>query len=425
VTEIVQSSLFDYSQLDAETRVTIKQRAERIQERNRTIALNIWENGRDLYEAQQQLAQHGYGCFIEWAESETGFDRRMVYRFISVYEKFDCDNLSQSKIGASALYLLAAPSTPDAVRIEAIEQAQAGKVITHKAAQVMLASSKAAELPPNATRLTLTPPIAPSFLAPKPASTYVSPVAPRPPADVGRSEVRFVPAAPIDIDEYEEMADDGDGEDEDYSEFDTVTITDVSGTQEMITVPGGISGVTEALEIADEVKKNGMAIHYSSESPEHYTPKKIIEAVITVLGTIDLDPCSNSKESPSVPALEHFTVDDDGLSMPWYGRIYMNPPYGRAIGGWTEKLAAEYEAGNVTEAIALVPGRIDTQWWQSLGFRYPACFYTGRLTFIGNDDPAPFPSTIFYLGEDIAKFYEVFSAIGQIWTRIDEHWFTS
>lgn len=125
MTEIIQSSLFDYSQLDAETRITIKQRAERIQERNRTIALNIWENGRDLYEAQQQLAQHGYGCFIEWAESETGFSIRTVYNFIAVYQNFDCATVAQSKLTAKVLYLLAAPSTPEPARIEAIERAQA------------------------------------------------------------------------------------------------------------------------------------------------------------------------------------------------------------------------------------------------------------------------------------------------------------
>ncbi len=253
------------------------------------------------------------------------------------------------------------------------------------------------------------------------ARVFVSPVSPPP--------VAVTPA--VVPNEYEEMADELEKDEDGYdwtedsvNELDTVTITDAGGWEETITVRGGIASVTEALEIAHEVKQNGMAVHFSSESPEHYTPKKIIDAAIAVMGGIDLDPCSNSKTAPNVPALDHFTIADDGLSLPWFGRVYLNPPYGRVIGDWTGKLMQEYDAGNVTEAIALVPGRIDTQWWQALGDKHHACFYTGRLTFIGNNDPAPFPSTIFYLGEDAAKFFSVFSAIGQIWKRIDEHWFT-
>ncbi len=106
-------------------------------------------------------------------------------------------------------------------------------------------------------------------------------------------------------------------------------------------------------------------IHFSSDSPEWYTPPHIVAAVVETLATIDLDPCSNLG-TPNVPARRHFTADDDGLAQPWVGRVYMNPPYGREIGAWVEKLAHEYEAGRVTEAIALVPARVDTAWWRRL-----------------------------------------------------------
>ena len=163
---------------------------------------------------------------------------------------------------------------------------------------------------------------------------------------------------------------------------------------------------------------NGMAVHYSSESPEHYTPPVIIEAALACLGEIDLDPCSNSHETPNVPASKHYTSEDDGLSQRWCGRVYMNPPYGRKIRGWVSKLCESYSTGDVTEALALVPGRIDTQWWRMLR-DFPACFVTGRLTFGGNDDPAPFPSAVFYLGNDIEMFYATFSHLGDIWQRIE------
>lgn len=169
---------------------------------------------------------------------------------------------------------------------------------------------------------------------------------------------------------------------------------------------------------------NKMAVHHSSKSNEHYTPKAILEAVVECLGGIDLDPCSNSHCSPNVPATHHFTQEDNGLAQVWKGRVFMNPPYGNEVGPWVEKLVSEHEAGNVTAAISLVASRTDTQWFKRLR-DYPCCFVEGRLKFVGSKDAAPFPSAIFYLGEDIAAFHFCFSEIGDIWQRIEPEMFAA
>jgi phage N-6-adenine-methyltransferase len=135
----------------------------------------------------------------------------------------------------------------------------------------------------------------------------------------------------------------------------------------------------------------------STASPEWHTPKNIVELIHSCLGGVDLDPCSNSKLNPNVPATHLFTKDDDGLRFDWYGKVYMNPPYGREIGRWVEKLAYQYREGHTKEGLALVPARVDTDWFKS--FRdFPACFIDGRLKFSGSDNSAPFPSAMFYLG---------------------------
>jgi len=134
------------------------------------------------------------------------------------------------------------------------------------------------------------------------------------------------------------------------------------------------------------------------------------------MGGIDLDPCSNSHTTPNVPAATHYTRDDDGLAQPWQGCVFMNPPYGREIDDWIGKLVDEYTHGKVAEAIALVPSRTDTQWWQRLR-DYPVCLVVGRLKFIGNTDPAPFPSAIFYLGPNSDGFIAAFAGLGDIWQR--------
>jgi len=166
-------------------------------------------------------------------------------------------------------------------------------------------------------------------------------------------------------------------------------------------------------------RQDKMTVHYLSETPEHYTPQSIIDATLECFGgQIDLDPCSNDIGDPNVPAEHHYTADEDGLSYQWLGRVYMNPPYGREIKKWVDKLCSEHEAGRIDEAIALVPSRTDTKWFARLR-DYPVCFVRGRLTFIGNEDPAPFPSAVFYLGNDIDKFFYSFQHLGDIWQKIE------
>lgn len=166
-----------------------------------------------------------------------------------------------------------------------------------------------------------------------------------------------------------------------------------------------------------------MGVHYSSKSSEWYTPPDLLERVITVLGPIELDPCSNSHDAPNVPAQRHFTREDDGLAQSWASAaLFMNPPYGSEIGPWVEKLAADYEEHHVGAAIALLPARTDTAWFRRLS-AYPRCFIFGRLKFVspesGEENPAPFPSMAVYLGPDAGAFQRAFAEIGDVFIRWD------
>jgi hypothetical protein len=72
------------------------------------------------------------------------------------------------------------------------------------------------------------------------------------------------------------------------------------------------------------------AANYSSESNEWFTPARYLEAVHEVMGGVDLDPASNPQANIVVRATKYFTKDDDGLKQDWLGRVFMNPPYGKA-----------------------------------------------------------------------------------------------
>lgn len=157
----------------------------------------------------------------------------------------------------------------------------------------------------------------------------------------------------------------------------------------------------------------------TSKNAKERTPAIIIERAIQTMGAIDLDPCSDKPtgDGPNVPAAAHYTEADDGLSLPWHGRVYMNPPYGRQIGAWVGKLVSEYNAGNVEQAVALLPARTDTR-WMALLREYPRCYIRGRLKFGDHTSSAPFPSAVVFLGLGHHSFVKAFGDIGDIYWLI-------
>ncbi len=189
-------------------------------------------------------------------------------------------------------------------------------------------------------------------------------------------------------------------------------------------VLNGTLNIPEAKVIAPLPKEQRdvhvMRVMGSSESPEWYTQQEIVGLTRMLLGEIDLDPCSNSYETPNVPATTLYTKEDDGLSQPWQGKVYLNPPYGSEIPQWVEKLVASYGRREVTEAIALLPARIDTQWFQAL-YEEPDCLLChvrGRIQFENSPHHAPFPCVIAYLGKRGDDFIKVFRHKGPIMRRV-------
>jgi hypothetical protein len=134
---------------------------------------------------------------------------------------------------------------------------------------------------------------------------------------------------------------------------------------------------------------------------EWYTPPEVFEGIGL---EFDLDPCAPPlPKADWIPAKRRYALPDEGLALPWDGRVWLNPPYGREAGGWVEKLAAH---GN---GIALVFSRTDVKWWHAAAPSATAvCFIRGRLTFIpGEGQSAPGnsggPSALLAYGEACAE----------------------
>ena len=72
---------------------------------------------------------------------------------------------------------------------------------------------------------------------------------------------------------------------------------------------------------------------------EYYTPPPVAEMAREVMGSIDLDPCSNKYAQKYIKAKEFWTKKDDGLSKEWFGNVWLNPPYiYKEIDKWIDKL---------------------------------------------------------------------------------------
>ena len=163
-----------------------------------------------------------------------------------------------------------------------------------------------------------------------------------------------------------------------------------------------------------------LAVHHSSATPEHYTPRDVLLLVERVFGGIpDLDPCSNSHTHPNVTARRHYTQADNGLAQPWSGRVFLNPPYGKEVlPPWIRKLRTEWRRGEMTELIALLPARPDTRWFYRVTLEADAlCFIQQRLKFVGNTSGAPFPSMLIYFGPRREVFIDAFRDRGTFWQQ--------
>jgi hypothetical protein len=178
----------------------------------------------------------------------------------------------------------------------------------------------------------------------------------------------------------------------------------------------------EELELSPRQQSQAMGLLTSSQNDSWRTPARYIEAARLVMGAIDLDPASSEEANQVVKAFNYFDKELDGLDQLWYGRLYCNPPYGKSAEGksmqgqFAAKLVAEYEAGNVEEAILLVNLYFGYEWFAPLRSR-PMCLVDHRIAFAHPDtgeegDEAKASSVFVYFGKSPAKFYRVFSEFG-------------
>lgn len=213
---------------------------------------------------------------------------------------------------------------------------------------------------------------------------------------------------------------------------------------------------------------NGVAARHSSESAEHYSPSLIVEAGRAALGGFDLDPASCETANRTVKARDFFTSHSNGFTREWYGRTWLNPPGGRCDAGgnvvapdpepvkakrkkgffyltdgavdltrpcvgpaqaaakaWWFKLAGEFVAGRVKEAIfvgfsveIIQTTQVDVPPGLPRAGDGTLCFPARRIAYVRPDGivgaSPPHASVIVYLGPRGDYFRAAFAPIGLV-----------
>lgn len=211
---------------------------------------------------------------------------------------------------------------------------------------------------------------------------------------------------------------------------------------------------------------------HSSVSNEQYTPAYIVEAARKVLGGFDLDPASSPEANRLVQATRIYTEEDNGLLLPWEGRLLVNPPGGicdkdgrrvirasKTLGAkscvetgacglppdhkhegvtgsaraWWNKLAQEWEIRRMESAI-FVGFSIEllqtTQSGEGCSFLpqdFPLCVPSERIPFDSWVDGARVPGNqpthanviicVTDAGDVADRFEEVFESVGAVFNR--------
>lgn len=118
---------------------------------------------------------------------------------------------------------------------------------------------------------------------------------------------------------------------------------------------------------------------FSSKTDLYETPQDFFDKLNDEFH-FDLDVCATPENAK---CKRYYTPEMDGLSQPWEGVCWCNPPYGREIGAWVRKARLASDAGNTV--VMLLPARTDTRWFHDYiygAYHTEIRFVRGRLKLV-------------------------------------------
>lgn len=159
----------------------------------------------------------------------------------------------------------------------------------------------------------------------------------------------------------------------------------------------------------------------NSGNNEWYTPAPIIEAARRAMGSIDCDPATCEAANRWIKAGLIHTAETNGLTNPWRGNVWLNPPYSRdLLPEFILAVVSKYRTTmEIEQAIVLVNNATETAAGQMLLRNCNAvCFIAGRVAFWdehGNPAKKPLQGQMAaYFGTNTDVFFDEFCSLGKV-----------
>lgn len=149
-----------------------------------------------------------------------------------------------------------------------------------------------------------------------------------------------------------------------------------------------------------------------------YTPPELAELALRVLGGIDLNPATDNSGCSLIQSERGFTEDDDGLSQPWHGRVWLFPPHDGRRAAWVQKLLHEHRLGRVSGALLYTALDTRSPWFHHLAGVASICFLAGAMRAV---EPSGLPmarsrhgAILAYLGPQPEHFRAEVADLGTV-----------
>lgn len=131
---------FDYAEWPADVADEARRIAKSIAQEQRRVVAQVIRFGLDLLALKERLE---HGQFTKWLRVYFERDPRIAQHWMNVANKFGDKTETVSDLKVSSLYLLAAPSTPDATRDDILARIEGGETLQPKDIKQIVSMAKA------------------------------------------------------------------------------------------------------------------------------------------------------------------------------------------------------------------------------------------------------------------------------------------
>jgi len=130
----------------------------------------------------------------------------------------------------------------------------------------------------------------------------------------------------------------------------------------------------------------------NEDNDEVPTSPTLWRPIAEKIGGFDLDPAAGCEPTPI--AEDRYTPEDDGLASPWYGTVWLNPPFSDKT-PWYRRLVQHIQRGEVERAVAVSTVDPSADWFhQWFSTADVLCFLDGRDWYLGNGSSPSFSTML-------------------------------